>query len=202
MEVPRLGVELELDLMAYATATAMPDLSHIFDLCHSSRQCRILNPRGRPGTEPASSWILVRFVTHWASTGTPYYLIGFGHQGSRTALAGWFHFSLSRGCRPAVGGGCYHPQTLLGPVSLFPWSLMGLLAGLCSSLAVGWNLQFPATWASLQGYWQHGSLLLPEWPSQAIERTHTQDGKPWSFKILDVMYCHLPRLIGHVEEAW
>ena len=27
MEVPRLGVELELQLLAYATATAMPDLS-------------------------------------------------------------------------------------------------------------------------------------------------------------------------------
>ena len=29
MEVPRLGVELELYLLAYTTATAMPDLSHI-----------------------------------------------------------------------------------------------------------------------------------------------------------------------------
>ena len=31
MEVPRLGVELELKLPAYATATAMPDPSHIYD---------------------------------------------------------------------------------------------------------------------------------------------------------------------------
>ena len=29
MEVPRLGVELELQLPAYPTATATPDLSHI-----------------------------------------------------------------------------------------------------------------------------------------------------------------------------
>ena len=44
MEVPRLGIELELQLLAYITATAMWDPSHICDLHHSSRQCRILNP--------------------------------------------------------------------------------------------------------------------------------------------------------------
>ena len=44
MEVPRLGVELELQLLAYATATATPDLSHTCDLHHSSGQCQILNP--------------------------------------------------------------------------------------------------------------------------------------------------------------
>ena len=44
MEVPRLGVELELQLLAYATATAMPDLSRICDLHHSLQQRWILNP--------------------------------------------------------------------------------------------------------------------------------------------------------------
>ena len=44
MEVPRLGVESELQLQAYTTATAMPDLSHICDLHQSSWQCWILNP--------------------------------------------------------------------------------------------------------------------------------------------------------------
>ena len=44
MEVPRLGVESELQLPAYATATAMQDLSHICDLYHSSWQRRIPNP--------------------------------------------------------------------------------------------------------------------------------------------------------------
>ena len=29
MEVPRLGVELELHLLAYTTAIAMPDVSHV-----------------------------------------------------------------------------------------------------------------------------------------------------------------------------
>ena len=44
MEVPKLGVELELQLPAYTTATAMPDLSCVCDLHHSSWQRRILNP--------------------------------------------------------------------------------------------------------------------------------------------------------------
>ena len=29
-----------------------------------------LTPRVRPGIKPLSSWILVRFLTHWATTGT------------------------------------------------------------------------------------------------------------------------------------
>ena len=44
MEVPRLGVELELWPLAYTTATATPDPSPVFDLHHSSRQSRIFNP--------------------------------------------------------------------------------------------------------------------------------------------------------------
>ena len=44
MEVPKLGVQLELQLPAHATATAMQDPSHIDDLHHSLQQCRILNP--------------------------------------------------------------------------------------------------------------------------------------------------------------
>ena len=35
MEVPRLRVESELQLLAYATATAMRDPSHVCDLHHS-----------------------------------------------------------------------------------------------------------------------------------------------------------------------
>ena len=52
MEVPRLGVESELQLPAYTTATATPDRRHICDLCHSLWQCRILNPlsKTRDGT--------------------------------------------------------------------------------------------------------------------------------------------------------
>ena len=45
MKVSRLGVELELQLLASATATAMHDPSHICNLHHSSVQRWILNPR-------------------------------------------------------------------------------------------------------------------------------------------------------------
>ena len=44
MEVPRLGVKLEPQLLAYTTATATQDPSHVCDLYHSSEQCWILNP--------------------------------------------------------------------------------------------------------------------------------------------------------------
>ena len=44
MEVPRLGVKLELQLPVYTTATVTPDLSHICGLRHSSQQRQILNP--------------------------------------------------------------------------------------------------------------------------------------------------------------
>ena len=44
MEVPRLGVELELQPSAYTTATATGDLSHTCDLHHSSQQRWIPDP--------------------------------------------------------------------------------------------------------------------------------------------------------------
>ena len=44
VEVPRLGAESELQLWAYATATTMPDPSHICYLNHSSQKHRTLNP--------------------------------------------------------------------------------------------------------------------------------------------------------------
>ena len=49
MEVPMLGIESELLLLTYTTATATPDPSRVCDLYHSSRQCRILNPLSKAG---------------------------------------------------------------------------------------------------------------------------------------------------------
>ena len=51
MEVPRLEVESELQLLAYNTAAATPDPSRVCDLHHSSRQ-RHPNPlsKARDGT--------------------------------------------------------------------------------------------------------------------------------------------------------
>ena len=45
MEVPRLlGVESELQMLAYATATATGNPSHICNPYHTSRWRQILNP--------------------------------------------------------------------------------------------------------------------------------------------------------------
>ena len=44
MEIPRLGVELELQLPAYTMATATQDPSSICDLHHSSQQRWIADP--------------------------------------------------------------------------------------------------------------------------------------------------------------
>ena len=44
MEVPRLGVQLEIQLPVSATARAMRDLSCVFDLHHSSQQRQVTDP--------------------------------------------------------------------------------------------------------------------------------------------------------------
>ena len=44
MEVPRLGVQSELQLPAYPTATETRDPGHVCDPPYSSQQRRILNP--------------------------------------------------------------------------------------------------------------------------------------------------------------
>ena len=62
MEGPRLGVESELQLPAYATARATRDLSRIRDLHCSLRQLGILNPlskaRDRTLILMNTSWVL------------------------------------------------------------------------------------------------------------------------------------------------
>ena len=62
MEVPRLGVQSELQLPAYttATATAISDLSHVCNLHHSSRQRQILNPLSE-----ARDRTSILMVTRW-----------------------------------------------------------------------------------------------------------------------------------------
>ena len=47
MEVSRLGVDLELQLPAFTTATAKPDPNHACDSYRISRQCQIPNPQSR-----------------------------------------------------------------------------------------------------------------------------------------------------------
>ena len=62
MEIRRLGLESELYLPAYATATATPDPSHVWNLHHSWWQCQILNPLSEARDLPCNL-ILVRFIT-------------------------------------------------------------------------------------------------------------------------------------------
>ena len=57
VEVPRLGVQSELQLLGYTTAIATQNPSHIYDLYHSSTH------RAMPGIKPASSWILAGFIS-------------------------------------------------------------------------------------------------------------------------------------------
>ena len=47
MGVPRLGAESELQLLAYTTATATQDLSHVCNIHHSSQQHGSLKPQIR-----------------------------------------------------------------------------------------------------------------------------------------------------------
>ena len=51
MHVPRLGVESELQLPPYSTATATQDPSRIWDLHCSLQQCQILNPLSEAGDQ-------------------------------------------------------------------------------------------------------------------------------------------------------
>ena len=71
IEVPILGVELELQLPAYATATEMPDLSHVCDLHHSSWQLRVLNPLSGTSDRTLILMDTSQIYFHWATTGTP-----------------------------------------------------------------------------------------------------------------------------------
>ena len=71
IEVHRPGVSPELQLLAYAIATATPDPSCIFDLYHSSQQHLILNPLSKARDQNCNlmvpSWIPFCCIT----MGTP-----------------------------------------------------------------------------------------------------------------------------------
>ena len=72
MEVPRLGAELELQLPAYATATATQDPSHVCKLHHSSQQHQI--PKPLKTTRNQTSNLMDTSQIHfWCATmGTPH----------------------------------------------------------------------------------------------------------------------------------
>ena len=95
MEIPRLGVELELQLPAYNTATAMPDPSSICNLYCSSRQLQILNPltEARDWTSQTPYGVL-NLLSHIGSSRNQHLTllsmcprVLTPHYGSRTALS-------------------------------------------------------------------------------------------------------------------
>ena len=77
MEVPRLGVKLELHLLAYTTATATPDPNYLYDLCHSLWKHRILTPLSELRIKPTPSWKLCQVLNLLSHNGksSPYLFI-------------------------------------------------------------------------------------------------------------------------------
>ena len=65
MEVPRLGVQSELQLPAYTTARATPDPSCTCDLHHSSQQRRILNPLSEARNQTRNLLAPSHIQFHW-----------------------------------------------------------------------------------------------------------------------------------------
>ena len=80
MEVPRLRAELELQLQAYITATAVQDPSCVCDLQDSWWQCCFLNPLSNARDRTCvSSWMLVGFIT--TEPGGELYIVSFWSHG-------------------------------------------------------------------------------------------------------------------------
>ena len=77
MEVPRLGGESELQLLAYTTARAMPGLNCICNLCHNLWQCWILNPLSEARDWSASSWRLYWVLNPLSHIGNSYILFSY-----------------------------------------------------------------------------------------------------------------------------
>ena len=71
MEVPRLGVQLELQLPAYTTATATLVPRRVWDLYHSSRQCQILNPLSEARDRTRNLMVSSQFRFCCAMMGAP-----------------------------------------------------------------------------------------------------------------------------------
>ena len=72
-EVPRLGVESELQLQACTTATAMWDPRHICDLHHSSQQCQIFNLPSEARDQTHIPVDTSHFHYHWVTIGIPFF---------------------------------------------------------------------------------------------------------------------------------
>ena len=116
MEVPRLGVELELQLPAYTPAMATPDLSGICGLCNRSQQFWIFHlyllfkhqlcPTGFieiPLTSISCfiipSWVGIKY--DWLSTYPQIFLLN-------AIIYSMFHFKTRRGVQSSKRAGEGH----------------------------------------------------------------------------------------------
>ena len=75
-----LGVESELQLPAYTTATAMQDPSRVCDLHHSSQQRQILNPLGEARDWTCNLVVPSRIHFRCATRETPAYYSFFSQE--------------------------------------------------------------------------------------------------------------------------
>ena len=71
MEVPRLGVESELQLQADTRATATRDPSCVCDLHHSSQQHQIFNPPSEAREQTYTLMVPSRIHFRCTTMGTP-----------------------------------------------------------------------------------------------------------------------------------
>ena len=71
MEIPRLGVKLELQLPAYVTATATWDPSHVCNLHQSSQQYQVPNPLSKDRDQTHIPMVISWICFCCATTGTP-----------------------------------------------------------------------------------------------------------------------------------
>ena len=127
MEVPRLGVESELSLPAYARATAMRDPSCIFDRHHSSWQHQMPSPLSEARDRTRNLMVPSRICFHCAMMGTP--------RVSFEKVITWVvpHDPTARGLSPSsrLGLGA---QSLLSPERLLSISPRILLPAACDLL--------------------------------------------------------------------
>ena len=109
MQVPRLGVEWELQMPAYITATATRDLSCICKLQCSYGNTRSLAHWSRLGIEPPSSWTrfcVLNLLSH--------------SENSYTILKVTFHSQLSQNIGYVLPIIQYIPETILHPIVYLP----------------------------------------------------------------------------------
>ena len=110
MEVPRLGVKSELQLLAYTIATATEDPSHICNLHHSSWQCQILNPVSEARDRTHNLMDTSRILFHCVMTGTLKVLFIIAKIGNKnvyqwhTQLIGYYKIKKRNGKRHHI---CY-----------------------------------------------------------------------------------------------